>query len=248
MTRLNRWVVSIGAIVFSVICAFAVNISSPRDSSIGSAAYKVDNLPGETHPGVKGEESRRKPRTEMRNVPEFSTREPTIESVVTEPTDSRYDALAVLRTMKITEAGVFDREPRDESWAAKTESKIADLLRADFQKALPEVDSISVECRTSSCQLDIGLPSAKNIVLRNRAEYLAQLTSFGERTLLTETGDNRVVLNVVMSKGVKESQEYGELIETQRRRRIEMLANPPAALPGTGQFSWPELYATLKAQ
>jgi hypothetical protein len=90
-----------------------------------------------------------------------------------DPGEADYDPVrAALLGARLTD--LYDREPRDESWAGAMEAQVARLLSSDLEVLFPGSD-LAVHCRTSSCRVDVLVDAAE----RERAFAILQLLAIG---------------------------------------------------------------------
>jgi hypothetical protein len=73
---------------------------------------------------------------------------------------------------------VYLKEPRNASWAGAVEEVVGGQLRRDLKKAVPEMRSLSMGCRTLSCLVIIDVPEDKRPV----ASVVLNLVTLGPIT------------------------------------------------------------------
>lgn len=73
----------------------------------------------------------------------------------TDPTAKGYDPMTVVRTMNITPAEVFDKEPRDPMFAGPRERALRARLIERLHRRLGIDAKIDADCRTSSCEVTL---------------------------------------------------------------------------------------------
>jgi hypothetical protein len=87
---------------------------------------------------------------------------------------------------------VFLKEPRKASWAGPVEEVVGGQLRRDLAKAVPEMRSLSMGCRTLSCLIIVDVPAEK----REAASAVINLVTLGPITTdlgLTEDGKAQIL-------------------------------------------------------
>jgi hypothetical protein len=97
-------------------------------------------------------------------------------NLVRDPNHPDYDPV-VLREAGASMDEIFGREPRDSSWAQPMEVVVRNGVREDLAAGAPEASLTHVECRTTSCLLEIRAPLAQG----ERAFKALQFTVWGQR-------------------------------------------------------------------
>jgi hypothetical protein len=140
-------------------------------------------------------------------------------TIITDPADPSYDALALSRSNVFNNRQIFDREPRDLRWATKVEAMIYNIVVRDFQRYIPEATPGIVECHTSSCRIRIGLPRDDGAA-RRKALALLQFGSYGQRSNI-EKEDGGVALYAVVGQAWRGPEEYLAMIRRSRAMVID---------------------------
>jgi hypothetical protein len=76
--------------------------------------------------------------------------------IVDDPAAPGYDAVRLLRLTDTTAQDIFDRELRITGCADRREDFLVDTIRAELA-SIPDA-TVSVECRTASCSVEIAAP------------------------------------------------------------------------------------------
>src|SRR4051812_42006821 len=78
--------------------------------------------------------------------------------VETDPRAPAYDPNRLARVANIDT--IFRAEPRNDTWAAAVERALTTPLEAAVRSLVPEVQSVTLECRTTACAVGWKLPQA----------------------------------------------------------------------------------------
>jgi hypothetical protein len=91
-----------------------------------------------------------------RDIPKFST--PQDAAIVTAPGAPGYDPTRFLGVMMARD--IFRGEARNPAWAEPMEQGLLSTAEEEVQKAIPELEALQVECRTTVCQFRWKAPPA----------------------------------------------------------------------------------------
>jgi hypothetical protein len=101
-------------------------------------------------------------------------------AVQTVPGQPGYDPTRFLSVMPAGD--IYAQEPRNEPWAAKVESWLADRARRDLARAVPELEELEVECRTTMCRYTWTAPGFRSRAIRDMIGALLIGSGAGEPT------------------------------------------------------------------
>ncbi len=159
MTAYWRWGVGAAA---GVLVAFLWG-TSPRSEEPALAKPTGQTEPAPRRPPAQG-------------LP--SGRAPTSPVAVSDPRAEHYDPVALQQRTDRSTSEIFSAEPRREEWATDFESALSGYVAEAIGELFPEV-SVSVECRTASCELRYGTESIEGTELKMFREYVQLFVPLG---------------------------------------------------------------------
>lgn len=95
-----------------------------------------------------GSQTARAARPRQAEVPRFVT----YENPKGDPRSPEYDPSSLVQHgERLT--NLFEREPRDEKWAAAMERAMLAPVTGDLKAVIPGIDNVTIECKTAVCKL-----------------------------------------------------------------------------------------------
>ena len=165
--------------------------------------------------------------------PRFESR---VRSVLqSNPRQPGYDAV------KLTELGhppnkVFQAEPRDDAWAKPMEKILVERLSADLQAFTERAKVASVECRSSSCLLQVDAPEddKERLILGLQMPPLGDIMAPESANEVVQPGWQRQAVYVLFAAENREVQTHTALQQKRREMGLRVLTGMGSELTRLG--------------
>jgi hypothetical protein len=165
------------------------------------------------------------------NIPRPVVRR-TTPAVVADPTAESYDPVLLEAVRDATVREIAEAEPRNEAFAGPREQFIRDRLSADLAVHFPDATVADVDCRTSSCIIEVHAPTLQAEAVH---DYI-QLPPFGavqnpQLAGEVDPGTARIYLNVLFQPADRDHGAYRAAYWERRREVLATLRDAGELVP-----------------
>jgi hypothetical protein len=112
---------------------------------------------------------------------------------------------------------VFFETARDEAWAPVVEAALADVLRSDLSRMVPEARGLEVQCRRLACLFRAEAPRAKLPLVLDVLGFV----TFGPITVAAPADDKHAQLLFITDRRMSDPHGFLEWYRRLRRRQLE---------------------------